>query len=278
MEPYRKVLFVSDTDTCQAPMAAALFKSGPLSEELEADSRGIVALFPEPISEKAEAVMISKGIHPLDHKSTPLKEEDFAEDTLVLTITKKQYIDVADKFGDHDNVYSLSSFLGVDQEVPDPYGQSLKEYGNCFETLALFIEELEKRLTEDDRAMHQKILAWEGQQELLHLRQGKEPLGGSETSGQGSQAGSDETAETAAGSQTGSDETAETAAGSQTGLDEMAETAAGSPAGPAKTSETAGASGSGMEIPAGSSQAGNMPDEGQAQEGRPQQKEAEDGR
>lgn len=258
MEPYRKVLFVSDTDTCQAPMAAALFKSGPLSEELEADSRGIVALFPEPISEKAEAVMISKGIHPLDHKSTPLKEEDFAEDTLVLTITKKQYIDVADKFGDHDNVYSLSSFLGVDQEVPDPYGQSLKEYGNCFETLALFIEELEKRLTEDDRAMQQKILAWEGQQELLHLRQGKEPLGGSETSGQGSQAGSDETAETAAGSPAGPAKTSETATGSP--------------------DEAAGASGSGMEIPAGSSQAGNMPDEGQAQEGRPQQKEAEDGR
>lgn len=171
MEPYKKVLFVSDTDTCMAPMAAAVLKNGPLGGELEVDSRGIVALFPEPMSEKAEAVLISNGIQQTDHKSTPLKEEDFTEDTLVLAITKKQYVDVVDKFGDHDNLYSLSSFLGADQEVPDPYGMSLKDYGACLELITVFIRQLEKQLLEDDHRMQQKILAQEGERELREIRQ-----------------------------------------------------------------------------------------------------------
>lgn len=153
MEHYRRILFVSNEDTARAPMAVGLLKEDPTFSGLTIESRGIVVLFPEPINEKAKAIMISNGIHMENHTSRPLTEEDFAEDTLLLTMSKKEYVAAADKFPDHENLYSLSSFIGIEEDLMDPYGMSLREYGICFEWIRLYIKKLSDVLqgnTEDD--------------------------------------------------------------------------------------------------------------------------------
>ena len=63
-------------------MAAAIMKEYRLKEPLAIESRGIVVLFPEPLNQKAEAVLISNGIHVEKQMSVQLEEEDFAEEGL----------------------------------------------------------------------------------------------------------------------------------------------------------------------------------------------------
>ena len=45
-------------------MAAGILKEFTLNHPIEILARGMVVLFPEPINQKAEAVLISNGINP----------------------------------------------------------------------------------------------------------------------------------------------------------------------------------------------------------------------
>ena len=62
MRHYSKIIFVCDSGTSRAPMAEAILKEYTIRYPLEVESRGLVVLFPEPINQKAEAILISNGI------------------------------------------------------------------------------------------------------------------------------------------------------------------------------------------------------------------------
>ena len=62
MKPYNRIVFVAESGTCRAPMAAGIFREYSLNHPVEVLVRGLVVLFPEPLNQKAEAVMISNGI------------------------------------------------------------------------------------------------------------------------------------------------------------------------------------------------------------------------
>ena len=70
-----KVVFVCKSDTCRAPMAAALLRECNLKRDIEIEARGLVVLFPEPINQKVSAVMISNGINMEDYMSEQLVAE-----------------------------------------------------------------------------------------------------------------------------------------------------------------------------------------------------------
>ena len=59
MKRFDRLIFVSNSDTCRAPMAKGIMRSKYLLSDLEVDSRGLVVLFPEPVNPKVEAVMES---------------------------------------------------------------------------------------------------------------------------------------------------------------------------------------------------------------------------
>ena len=61
-----------------------------LKHPVEIGARGMIVLFPEPLNQKAEAVMISNGINLEGYMSAQLTEEDFTEDTLVLVMEHAQ--------------------------------------------------------------------------------------------------------------------------------------------------------------------------------------------
>ena len=67
MKKYDRLIFVSNSDTCRGPMAEAILKSKFLLSELEVESRGLVVLFPEPVNQKAEAILASHGLTMKDH-------------------------------------------------------------------------------------------------------------------------------------------------------------------------------------------------------------------
>ena len=87
---FEKIVFVGESGTCREPMAAAILKDLGIKGTAEILPRGLVVLFPEPLNQKAEAVMISNGLPTEGYMSSPLTEEDLEGDVLVLTMEEKQ--------------------------------------------------------------------------------------------------------------------------------------------------------------------------------------------
>lgn len=150
MKKYDRLIFVSNSDTCRGPMAEAILKSKFLLSELEVESRGLVVLFPEPVNQKAEAILASHGLTMKDHTAKMLEQEDFDERTLILVMEDalKQRI-----FQEHENVQStwqLSEYIKEETDVTEPVGGSLADYGACYELLDSMISSLVVVLNEEE--------------------------------------------------------------------------------------------------------------------------------
>ncbi len=150
MKQYNRVMFVTGTGACRAPMAAGILRECPLKRPVEVLARGLVVLFPEPMNQKAEAVLISNGINMEGFTSTQLTEEDFTEDTLVLVMERTQREKVLEKYesADPENVFVLTELVGDELEIINPYGGVLQAYGLCYETLKKSILKLVNLLNE----------------------------------------------------------------------------------------------------------------------------------
>ena len=150
MKKYDRLIFVSNSDTCRGPMAEAILKSKFLLSELAVESRGLVVLFPEPVNQKAEAILASHGLTMKDHTAKMLEQEDFDERTLILVMEDalKQRI-----FQEHENVqntWQLSEYIKEETDVTEPVGGSLADYGACYELLDCMISSLVVVLNEEE--------------------------------------------------------------------------------------------------------------------------------
>lgn len=150
MKKYDRLIFVSNSDTCRGPMAEAILKNKFLLSELEVESRGLVVLFPEPVNQKAEAILASHGLTMKDHTAKMLEQEDFDERTLILVMEDalKQRI-----FQEHENVqntWQLSEYIKEETDVTEPVGGSLADYGACYELLDCMISSLVVVLNEEE--------------------------------------------------------------------------------------------------------------------------------
>lgn len=150
MKKYDRLIFVSNSDTCRGPMAEAILKSKFLLSELEVESRGLVVLFPEPVNQKAEAILASHGLTMKDHTAKMLEQEDFDKRTLILVMEDalKQRI-----FQEHENVqntWQLSEYIKEETDVTEPVGGSLADYGACYELLDCMISSLVVVLNEEE--------------------------------------------------------------------------------------------------------------------------------
>ena len=150
MKKYDRLIFVSNSDTCRGPMAEAILKSKFLLSELEVESRGLVVLFPEPVNQKAEAILASHGLTMKDHTAKMLEQEDFDERTLILVMEDalKQRI-----FQEHENVqntWQLSEYIKEETDVTEPVGGSHADYGACYELLDCMISSIVVVLNEEE--------------------------------------------------------------------------------------------------------------------------------
>lgn len=137
-----RVIFVDDNGTIRAPMAKAIFDSLPKQRSIIGLSRGLVVLFPEPLNQKAEAVLISNNMGYREYHTEQLESYDFSPETLVLAMEKKQRDKIISMFPDldHENTLVLNELVGDDLEVLDPFGAPIQNYGVCFEILKSSLE------------------------------------------------------------------------------------------------------------------------------------------
>lgn len=152
MKQYNRVIFVTGNGTCRAPMAAGILREYNLKRPVEIIARGMVVLFPEPMNQKAEAVLISNGINMEGYTSMQLTEEDFTEDTLVLVMEHAQMEKLLEKYesANPENVFVLTELVGDELEIINPYGGVLQAYGLCYETLRKSIAKLVSLLNESE--------------------------------------------------------------------------------------------------------------------------------
>ena len=150
MKQYDRVVFVARSGTCREPMAAGILGDFMLKQDIEIRARGLVVAFPEPMNQKAEAVLISNGINIAGFTSVELSEDDFSDTTLVLTMETSHRDKVLSRFPKAQNVFVLTEFVGDELEILDPYGGALSAYGLCYETLRKSIKKLVKFLNEGE--------------------------------------------------------------------------------------------------------------------------------
>ncbi|MEE1007811.1 MAG: phosphotyrosine protein phosphatase [Agathobacter sp.] len=152
MKICNRIIFVGQSGSCREPMAAGILREFPLKYQPEILARGLVVQFPEPMNQKAEAVLISNGIKTDGFISRQLEAEDITNETLILTMENVHRELVLEKFPDlnPDNVCVLSEFVGDELEILDPYGGALPNYGLCYESLRATIKKLVKIINEGE--------------------------------------------------------------------------------------------------------------------------------
>ena len=152
-----KVIFVCKSGTCRAPMAAALLRECSLKREIGIEARGLVVLFPEPLNQKTSAVMISNGINMEGYMSEQLTVNDVDAATLVLVMEAKEIPQVLTIIGEEklSQVQVLSTLVGEELEIMDPYGAPLPSYGLCFESMSKTIKKLAVWLNEQGETEHE---------------------------------------------------------------------------------------------------------------------------
>ena len=87
MKQYLKIIFVDSSHTTRRPMAEVELKSMKMDYPITIHSRGLVVLFPEPMNQKAEAILISNGYGSQKHMSKPLTQDDIGDGSGVLLLT-----------------------------------------------------------------------------------------------------------------------------------------------------------------------------------------------
>ena len=65
MEKLERVIFIAKSGTCREIMAMRIMQDLVLNQGIEVLARGLIVQFPEPINQKAEAVLFSNG-YPTD--------------------------------------------------------------------------------------------------------------------------------------------------------------------------------------------------------------------
>ncbi len=150
MRSYKRIVFVAESGTSRAPMAAGIFGECTLKYPMEIFARGLVVLFPEPLNQKAEAVMISNGTNLEGYMSSPLTAQDITEDTLVIVMEAQQRRKILEAHSHAlpEQVQVLTELVGDELEILNPYGGTLQSYGLCYETMSKSIRKLVKMLNE----------------------------------------------------------------------------------------------------------------------------------
>lgn len=152
MKTYNRIIFVGKSGTSREPMAKGILEDFSLKYPVEVLAKGLVVQFSEPINQKAEAILISNGIHMEGFVSVQLTEEDLTEDTLILTMERSQKEKLLELYGEdkEEDIQVLTELVGDELEILDPYGGALPSYGLCYETLRKSIKKLVKLLNENE--------------------------------------------------------------------------------------------------------------------------------
>lgn len=156
----KRIIFAVGNGITRAPFAAQIFKAMYPYSDAEVLCRGVVVAFPEPLNQKAEAVLISNNLLPEGFSATQLTDEDINADTLIFTMEERQRRQIIARVesADEDNTFVISTYIGDELEILDPYGGALQTYGLCFEVIRASIEKLIAKLHGEGALINEAVI------------------------------------------------------------------------------------------------------------------------
>ena len=143
---YRRVIFVCRENVTISPMAEWIMKSILMDKSIEICSRGLVVLFSEPINRKVIDLLESHSVPCEEQSSRLLREDDIDEHTLIITMTFTERVKVLEDFKMDEHVYTLREFVGLEDDVTDPYGGDEEAYEGLYTELKDLLYRMKKRL------------------------------------------------------------------------------------------------------------------------------------
>ena len=133
----KRIIFVGKNGSSRSPMAASIFESLDEDKDYEVLARGLLVQFPEPLNPKTEAVLAGNGIEIEEFSATQLSDDDINSSTIIFAMEETLRSKVLEGYekANEDNTFTLSSYVGGELEIPNPYGGDLQLYGLCYEVL-----------------------------------------------------------------------------------------------------------------------------------------------
>ncbi|MEE3392159.1 MAG: ribose 5-phosphate isomerase B [Lachnospiraceae bacterium] len=149
MDKVRKVIFVSRSNLFLGPVAETYYRN--MSAESgtsmpECVSRGLVVLFPQPVSPKVNVMLTGKVKELCHHEETiQLAQDDIVDGTYIFTTSLSEKVSVIEDYN-VKNVYTLGEFSRLNIDIPDPYGKEDSEYEKSSEVLYDTVREIFEKI------------------------------------------------------------------------------------------------------------------------------------
>lgn len=149
LQRYRRIVFVSKSDNCRAPIAAQMLKAKTLLQEFQILSRGMIVLFPEPLNPMAEELLQKNGMAPEEYETVAFSEEMFTDDTLILTMEEAQREKILADYPMAKNVYTLCEYIGEEADIVSPYGEPAEKYEETYNIIQAYVDKLADKLNKE---------------------------------------------------------------------------------------------------------------------------------
>lgn len=146
----KTVLFVCTGNTCRSPMAAGLFNAAAAREGLEitAQSCGISAFVPAPVSEDAVKTAAGYGADISGHRAVQVSETLVGASDRVYCMTRGHRDALALMFP----AYAARIDVLDASDIGDPFGGGAAEYAATGRQLSLAVEKLIEQLIAERNA------------------------------------------------------------------------------------------------------------------------------
>lgn len=143
-------------------LANEIIKRYDCENKIKVTSAGLHAIPGDPPSRHALDVLAEEGIVPSEHKAVQLTELLLEKADLVLTMTSSQKNYLLNLFPEAEKkVHVLKEFLEQktsdslqnkqdDYDITDPFMQPRQVYETCFQELRQIIDELFRKIAEED--------------------------------------------------------------------------------------------------------------------------------
>ncbi len=126
-----QILFVCTANICRSPIAEYYAKK-KFEDNYHFRSAGFL-LGNQKISKYSRLVLQENNIDASKHISTKIDSKILENSWLILTMTKRHKIRLLETYPNIFNkVFTLSEYVGLQEDVEDPYGEDIKEYRRTY--------------------------------------------------------------------------------------------------------------------------------------------------